>query len=113
MQPAGTTPPRPTLTKSELIARIIKAQPELDAGAVEEAVGSLLAHMQKALIAGERVEIRGFGSLSLRYRPPRRARNPKSGEVVEVGETFVPHFKPGGKLRARVDRAHKRERGAK
>jgi hypothetical protein len=52
---------------------------------------------------GERIEIRGFGSFALNYRPPRVGRNPKSGEKVQVPEKYVPHFKAGKELRERVD----------
>ena len=59
--------------------------------------------MTEALATGGRVEIRGFGSFSLNYRPPRVGRNPKSGERVPVPAKFVPHFKAGKELRSRVD----------
>ena len=52
---------------------------------------------------GERIEIRGFGSFCLHYRPPRIGRNPKSGEPVTLSEKHVPHFKPGKELRERVN----------
>jgi integration host factor subunit beta len=55
------------------------------------------------LVKGQRIEIRGFGSFQINYRPPRTGRNPKSGEKVPVPEKFVPHFKPGRELRKRVD----------
>ena len=108
----------PALTKSELVARIARDQPELEARAVEYAVNILLERMAAALAAGERIEIRGFGSLSLRHRPPRTGRNPQTGEAVPVAEKWVPHFKPGAALRRRVDAAKpgrgraKRGRGA-
>jgi len=94
----------PPLTKSELVACIIRDQMELEAKAVEYAVNIILEHMSSALAAGERIEIRGFGSLSLRHRPPRIGRNPKTGEKVQVPEKYVPHFKPGARLRERVNR---------
>ena len=70
---------------------------------VELAVNSILDRMSSALGNGERIEIRGFGSMTLHYRPPRIGRNPKTGEKVEVPEKYVPHFKPGANLRRRVD----------
>lgn len=91
------------LTKSELIARIAVEQPQLLANDVELAVKILLRRMASGLVRGERVEIRGFGSLSLRYRAPRMARNPKTGEKVAVAEKYAPHFRPGVELRKRVD----------
>ncbi len=100
-------PPPATLTKSELVACIARDQPQLSEQDVELAVNSIIERMRTALIAGERVEIRGFGSMALRYRPPRNGRNPKTGERVWVAEKYVPHFKPGSNLRERVDRAAK------
>ena len=52
---------------------------------------------------GERIEIRGFGSFSLHFRPPRQGRNPKTGEAVALSGKYVPHFKPGKDLRERVN----------
>ena len=59
--------------------------------------------MTLSLSEGQRIEIRGFGSFGLNYRPPRVGRNPKSGEKVHVPEKYVPHFKAGKELRERVD----------
>lgn len=103
-------PAPPPLTKSELVACIIRDQMELEAKAVEYAVNIILDHLSSALAAGERIEIRGFGSLSLRHRPPRIGRNPKTGEEVRVPEKYVPHFKPGARLRERVNRGMEGER---
>ncbi len=94
---------QPTLTKSELVAFISQEQPQLSEQDVELAVNSILDCMSRALVNGERIEIRGFGSMSLHYRPPRIGRNPKTGEKVQVPEKYVPHFKPGANLRKRVD----------
>ena len=58
--------------------------------------------MVNSLRKGERIEIRGFGSFSLRYRKPRVGRNPKSGQSVNIEERYVPHFKPGKNLKERV-----------
>ena len=66
------------------------------------AVKSLLDMMGGALAAGERIEIRGFGSFSLHYRPPRLGRNPKTGDSVALPGKHVPHFKPGKELREKV-----------
>lgn len=91
------------LTKSELVAHIARAQPQLSEADVELAVNAILERMGGAMVDGERIEIRGFGSMSLRYRPPRTGRNPKTGEEVHIPEKYVPHFKPGVGLRKRVD----------
>ncbi len=94
-----------TLTKSELINYMIHESPHLLHQDVELAVNSILDCMTKALVNGERIEIRGFGSLSLHYRSPKIGRNPKSGDEVKVPEKYAPHFKPGAALRLRVDQA--------
>ncbi|GAB4474386.1 MAG: integration host factor subunit beta [Burkholderiaceae bacterium] len=95
-----------TMTKSELIARLAERNPDGRAVDAEEAVKTILDAMSAALAAGNRIEIRGFGSFALNYRPPRMGRNPKSGERVHVPAKFVPHFKAGKELRERVDRAN-------
>ena len=59
--------------------------------------------MTQALSTGERIELRGFGSFSLRYRKPRIGRNPKSGMTVNINERYVPHFKPGKNLKNKVN----------
>ena len=63
----------------------------------------MLGHMADALAAGERIEIRGFGSFSLHYRAARLGRNPKTGEKVALDGKYVPYFKPGKELRERVN----------
>jgi integration host factor subunit beta len=69
----------------------------------ELAVKTILDAMATSLASGQRIEIRGFGSFDLNYRPPRTGRNPKSGTRVSVPEKYVPHFKAGKELRERVD----------
>ncbi|MGR3914986.1 MAG: integration host factor subunit beta [Gammaproteobacteria bacterium] len=93
----------PAVTKSALVAHITRDQPHLSERDVELAVSSILDRMTAALVSGERIEIRGFGSMCLRYRPARIGRNPKTGEEVRVPEKYVPHFKPGVMLRRRVN----------
>ena len=93
------------MTKSELIGRLAQRYPQLVAKDAEFAVKMVLDAMSAALLEGNRIEIRGFGSFGLNYRPPRIGRNPKSGEKVQVPEKFVPHFKAGKELRERVDLA--------
>ena len=92
------------MTKSELIDILAAEQPQLAYRDVELAVKELLDRMAGALADGNRIEVRGFGSLSLHYRPHRVGRNPKTGEAVTVPDKYVPHFKPGRELRERVDR---------
>jgi integration host factor subunit beta len=91
------------MTKSELIARLAARYPQLVSKDAEYAVKMMLDAMTDALVRGERIEIRGFGSFGLNHRPARVGRNPKSGDKVEVPEKFVPHFKAGKELRERVD----------
>ena len=95
------------MTKSDLIARLAERFPQLVAKDADFAVKMILAAMSEALAKGDRIEIRGFGSFSLNYRPPRVGRNPKSGDKVSVPEKWVPHFKAGKELRERVDLALK------
>ena len=91
------------MTKSELIETILSRQSQLSAKDVELAVKTILEQMSQALANGERIEIRGFGSFSLHFRKPRRGRNPKTGDAVELTGKNVPHFKPGKELRERVN----------
>jgi integration host factor subunit beta len=91
------------MTKSELIEAIARRQSHLPAKDVELAVKHLLEVMSNSLANGERIEIRGFGSFSLHFRPPRIGRNPKTGEAVALAGKYVPHFKPGKDLRERVN----------
>jgi len=91
------------MTKSELIENIARRQEHLPYKDVESAVKALIDRMVQALADGDRVEIRGFGSFSLHFRPPRVGRNPKTGEPVPLEGKYVPHFKPGKALRERVN----------
>ncbi len=93
------------MTKSDLIARLAERFPQLIAKDADFAVTMILDETAEALVKGDRIEIRGFGSFSLNYRPPRVGRNPKSGDKVDVPEKWVPHFKAGKELRERVDSA--------
>ena len=87
------------MTKSELIESIAQKQTQLAQKDIDLAVKTLLEHMAQSLADGERIEIRGFGSFSLHYRPPRVGRNPKTGDAVSLPAKYVPHFKPGKELR--------------
>jgi len=93
------------MTKSELIELLAAEQDHLAYKDVELAVRCLLEQMSNALASGERIEIRGFGSFSLHYRPARIGRNPKTGDSVALAGKHVPHFKPGKELRDRVNLA--------
>lgn len=91
------------MTRSDLIAKLAERYPQLLAKDAELAVKVILDTLAGALSRGGRIEIRGFGSFSLNYRPPRIGRNPKSGDKVQVPAKHVPHFKAGKELRERVD----------
>lgn len=90
------------MTRSDLIGALSARFPQLMTKDAEFAVKEILDAIQKALVEGNRVEIRGFGSFALNYRPPRIGRNPKTGEKVSVPGKYVPHFKAGKELRERV-----------
>ena len=90
------------MTKSELIAKLAGRYPQLVAKDAELAVKMILDAMGKSLAQGQRIEIRGFGSFGLNYRPPRTGRNPKSGDEVQVPAKYVPHFRVGKELRDRI-----------
>lgn len=91
------------MTKSELIDILARKNLQLPPADVEAAVKTMIEQMSNALSSGERIEIRGFGSFSLHYRPPRVGRNPKTGDSVPLTSKYVPHFKPGKELRDRVN----------
>ena len=91
------------MTRSDLVAQLAERFGQLTHRDTEFAVKTILDAMSDALARGHRIEIRGFGSFGLNYRPPRVGRNPKSGEKVHVPEKHVPHFKAGKELRERVD----------
>jgi integration host factor subunit beta len=95
------------MTRSELIDLMADSQNQLSTKDVELAVKLLIDHMSETLSAGQRIEIRGFGSFSLHYREPRQGRNPRTGDAVELRGKHVPHFKPGKVLRERVNRSVK------
>ena len=91
------------MTKNELIKKTqekFRTYSQKDiALAVETILDSLVGSMKK----NERVEIRGFGTFTIRERKPRVGRNPKSGAEVSLGERRVPFFKTGRDLRLKVD----------
>ena len=90
------------MTRSELILLLAERFPQLLQKDAELAVAEILGAIHAAVVRGDRVEIRGFGSFSLNYRSSRQARNPKTGEPVAVSAKWVPSFKAGKELRERV-----------
>ncbi len=93
------------MVKSELIQKLVNQQSTLSLNDVEQAVNLMLDKMSHALSHGERIEIRGFGSFAPRFRPPRKAHNPRTGQRVFTVAKHTPHFKPGKELRERVDQS--------
>ena len=91
------------MIKSELIAKLAEENPHLTRADVERVVGTVLDAMTGALEAGGRVELRGFGAFSVRERPARAGRNPRTGETVAVAAKAVPFFKSGKELRERLN----------
>ena len=94
------------MVKSELITNIINKQHNLSFKDIELSVNQILESMSNKLSSGGRIEIRGFGSFSLHYRPARNAHNPKTGEKVATIAKYSPHFKPGKGLRERVNASY-------
>ncbi len=95
------------MVKSDLINQIVKKQLILNEKEIELAINQILDKMVDSLCTGDRIEIRGFGSFELHYRPPRNAHNPKTGVKVVTIPKYVPHFKPGKDLRDRVNASRK------
>ena len=91
------------MIKSELIAKLASENPHLTQKDVERVVGVILDQMTRALESGGRVELRGFGAFSVRSRPARSGRNPRTGETVAVKAKHVPFFKSGKELRERLN----------
>lgn len=91
------------MTRSDLVEELASRFSQLTHRDAEIAVRAILDAMNDALVAGHRIEIRGFGSFSVSHRAPRLGRNPRSGESVAIPEKRVPHFKPGKALRMAVD----------
>lgn len=91
------------MTKSELVERLSFASAGLNKKEAELIVNTIFDSIGDALVGGDRVEIRGFGSFTIRERDAREARNPKSGDVVKISCKKTPFFKTGKELRERVN----------
>ncbi len=91
------------MIKSELIARLTDANPHLYQRDVERIVNTIFDTIAQALAEGRRVELRGFGAFSVKYREARTGRNPRTGESVRVEAKAVPYFKTGKEMRARLN----------
>lgn len=91
------------MVRSDFIALLAKKYPQFRVTEVEAMFDVILNDIQTALIRGERVELRGFGTFSVKTRSPRKGRNPRTGERVDVPAKCVPYFRAGKDLRARVN----------
>lgn len=92
------------MIKSELIEKIAAQNPHLFQRDVELIVNVIFDEIISALAKGQRVELRGFGAFSVKHRPARSGRNPRTGEQVFVEEKYVPYFKTGKELRLRMNK---------
>ena len=93
------------MIKSELVQRVAAQNPHLYQRDVENIVNAIFGEIVDALARGDRVELRGFGAFSVKNRPARVGRNPRTGEQVDVGEKYVPQFKAGKEIRERLNRS--------
>ena len=91
------------MIKSELIEKLAAENTHMTHAEVERVVNVVLGRMTQAMSEGGRVELRGFGAFSVRSRPARAGRNPRTGETVDVPATSVPFFKSGKELRERLN----------
>ncbi len=91
------------MIKSELVARLAVRYPHLYHRDVERVVSTVLDEITSALSKGDRVELRGFGAFSVKVRPARQGRNPRTGAPVDVEEKRVPFFRTGKELRERLN----------
>lgn len=91
------------LIKSQLIGELSKHFSHLPEKDIALSVNHIIEHMSTTLSEGGRIEIRGFGSFNLHFRPPRRAHNPKTGEKLVTSAKYAAHFKPGKELREKVN----------
>lgn len=96
------------MLRSERVERLAVHYRDLDPPTVKDTVEALLDPMSATLADGERIEIRGFGSFSLDYLPPRPGRNPKTGQLITVPGRYKIHFRPGKALRQRVNQGKKK-----
>ena len=93
------------MIKSELVQRIASQNPHLYQRDVENILNAILGEIVAAMARGDRVELRGFGAFSVKNRPARTGRNPRTGESVDVEEKWVPFFKTGKELREKLNKS--------
>lgn len=95
------------MKKSELVQKLAKRFPHLYQRDVELLVNTVLGEISGALTDGRRVELRGFGAFSVRKREARKARNPKTGKELQIGERMAIYFRSGKELRERINKVRK------
>jgi len=91
------------MIKSELVQKISDQNPHLYQRDVENIVNAILGEIIAAMARGDRVELRGYGAFSVKERPARTGRNPRTGAHVEVDQKCVPFFKTGKEMRERLN----------
>jgi len=92
------------MTRDDLVRCLVDKQQNISYKTMTNAVKHLFEAMILGLSKGQRIEVRGFGSFALRYRPPRLARNPKTGMQLQTACKYAVHFKPGKELKERVNK---------
>ena len=95
-----------SMIKSELVQRIAEQNPHLYQRDIENIVNAVLGEITAALARGDRVELRGFGAFSVKHRPARTGRNPRTGAHVSVAQKSVPLFKTGKEMRERLNKGN-------
>lgn len=93
------------MIKIDLIEKIHESHPQLTTKDVKDAVNLILEMITQAIADDRRVEVRGFGAFTLHTYPAKTGRNPKTGELVQVGVRRSPHFRVGKELKERVNAA--------
>lgn len=96
------------MTRSELVQRLSAKYPNCPTADIEKSVKIILEHIMATLGEGRRIEVRGFGSFSVRYRAPKVGRNPKTGDAVKLSGKYATHFKPGKLLRETVNESREK-----
>ena len=93
------------MIKSELVQRVAAQNPHLYQRDVENIINAILGEITTAMAKAARVELRGFGAFSVKHRPARTGRNPRTGAHVSVAQKSVPFFKTGKEMRERLNKS--------
>ena len=94
------------MIKSELVEKLADENPHLFQRDIENIVNAILDEVGNAMARGDRVELRGFGAFSVKHRPARTGRNPRTGAHVSVAQKSVPFFKTGKEMRERLNKGN-------